>query len=156
MGKNRSCRRIRTERITTKRQNGPRFAQKCTFPRRPRSRIVPTLQGFRKRNSCELAKWRAARFRGRETFGEHAKAGCFTVFPGSNVKLWDINDWLQTEDTMKSNQSKTRYDVVIVGSGHNGLVAAAYLAKAGLSVLILERNDYIGGATASPRHSSRL
>jgi phytoene dehydrogenase-like protein len=52
---------------------------------------------------------------------------------------------------MTSTQLKTRYDVVIVGSGHNGLVAAAYLAKAGLSVLVLERNDYLGGATASQR-----
>ncbi len=52
---------------------------------------------------------------------------------------------------MTSTQLKTRYDVVIVGSGHNGLVAAAYLAKAGLSVLMLERNDYLGGATASQR-----
>ena len=46
---------------------------------------------------------------------------------------------------------KARYDAVIIGSGHNGLVAAAYLAKAGQSVLILEKNDYIGGATASKR-----
>ena len=45
----------------------------------------------------------------------------------------------------------TRYDAVIVGSGHNGLVAAAYLANAGQSVLVLERNDWIGGATASQR-----
>lgn len=50
---------------------------------------------------------------------------------------------------MAPSQVKTRYDIVIVGSGHNGLVAAAYLAKAGLSVLVLERNDYLGGATAS-------
>src|ERR1700742_6388 len=46
---------------------------------------------------------------------------------------------------------KTKYDVVILGAGHNGLVAAAYLARAGLSVLILEKNDYIGGATTSQR-----
>ncbi|HEX3419909.1 MAG TPA: FAD-dependent oxidoreductase, partial [Candidatus Udaeobacter sp.] len=44
---------------------------------------------------------------------------------------------------------KPQYDVVILGAGHNGLVAAAYLARAGLSVLLLEKNDYIGGATTS-------
>ena len=43
------------------------------------------------------------------------------------------------------------YDAVIVGGGHNGLVAAAYLAKAGKSVLLLEKNEYIGGATTSQR-----
>lgn len=42
-------------------------------------------------------------------------------------------------------------DVVIVGGGHNGLVAATYLAKAGKSVVILEANPEIGGATASVR-----
>src|SRR6476469_6687103 len=47
--------------------------------------------------------------------------------------------------------SKTRYDVVILGAGHNGLVAAAYLTRAGLSVLLLEKNDYIGGATTSQK-----
>src|SRR6266566_4660987 len=46
---------------------------------------------------------------------------------------------------------KTRYDVVILGAGHNGLVAASYLARAGLSVLLLEKNDYIGGATTSQK-----
>ena len=37
------------------------------------------------------------------------------------------------------------YDVIAVGSGHHGLIAAAYLAKAGKRVLVLERHDYIGG-----------
>jgi phytoene dehydrogenase-like protein len=46
---------------------------------------------------------------------------------------------------------KPKYDVVILGAGHNGLVAACYLARAGLSVLLLEKNDYIGGATTSQR-----
>src|SRR3954468_15798697 len=46
---------------------------------------------------------------------------------------------------------KRRYDVVILGAGHNGLVAAAYLTRAGLSVLLLEKNDYIGGATTSQK-----
>ncbi|MEI7985617.1 MAG: NAD(P)/FAD-dependent oxidoreductase [Armatimonadota bacterium] len=50
---------------------------------------------------------------------------------------------------MLSEPLQSSYDAVVVGSGHNGLVAAAYLAKAGKSVLVLERNDTLGGATAS-------
>src|SRR5205807_1115711 len=46
---------------------------------------------------------------------------------------------------------KTRYDVVILGAGHNGLVAASYLGRAGLSVLLLEKNNYVGGATTSQK-----
>jgi len=46
---------------------------------------------------------------------------------------------------------KSKYDVVILGAGHNGLVAASYLGRAGLSVLLLEKNDYIGGATTSQK-----
>lgn len=42
-----------------------------------------------------------------------------------------------------------KYDVVIAGAGHNGLVAANYLAKAGKKVLILEAQEQIGGATQS-------
>ena len=41
------------------------------------------------------------------------------------------------------------HDVVIVGGGHNGLTAAAYLAQAGKSVLLLERDDHVGGAAIS-------
>ena len=44
---------------------------------------------------------------------------------------------------------KSRYDVVVVGGGHNGLVAAAYLARAGKSVLVAERSDHVGGAAVS-------
>ena len=45
--------------------------------------------------------------------------------------------------------SSTKYDVVIIGGGHNGLVAATYLARAGKSVRILEANPEIGGASQS-------
>ncbi len=65
----------------------------------------------------------------------------------SNIKkterrltLADCLEWL---NLMK------KYDAIIIGAGHNGLTNAAYLAKAGLDVLVLEKNGYIGGATVS-------
>src|SRR5437762_9759133 len=55
---------------------------------------------------------------------------------------------------------KSQYDVVILGAGHNGLVAASYLGRAGLSVMLIETHDYIGGATTSqklfPDYDARL
>ena len=41
------------------------------------------------------------------------------------------------------------YDAVIVGAGHNGLVTACYLARAGMKVCVVEKNDWIGGAAVS-------
>jgi len=52
---------------------------------------------------------------------------------------------------MSTSTIRSKYDVAILGAGHNGLVAASYLGRAGLSVLLLEKNDYIGGATTSQR-----
>jgi phytoene dehydrogenase-like protein len=45
--------------------------------------------------------------------------------------------------------NKQKYDVAIVGGGHNGLTTACYLAKAGLNVVVVERHNYVGGAAVS-------
>jgi phytoene dehydrogenase-like protein len=45
-----------------------------------------------------------------------------------------------------SDLASRRWDVIVVGGGHNGLTAAAYLASAGRQVLVLERRDHLGGA----------
>ena len=58
---------------------------------------------------------------------------------------------LLTDQPTSAQPIRAQYDAVIVGSGHNGLIAAAYLARAGKSVLVLERNDYLGGATLSAK-----
>ena len=59
---------------------------------------------------------------------------------------------------MKQNHKE--YDAIIVGGGHNGLVAASYLAKAGKAVLLLEAHGELGGATTSvrpfPEYDARL
>src|SRR6266576_1172529 len=74
---------------------------------------------------------------------EHAAYPCPALpFSGCLIEHEHEND-----DSM----IKSAYDVVILGAGHNGLVAASYLGRAGLSVLLLEKNDYIGGATTSQR-----
>ncbi len=58
------------------------------------------------------------------------------------------------------NRSHKVYDAIIVGGGHNGLVAASYLAKAGKVVLLLEAHAELGGATTSvkpfPEYEARL
>lgn len=50
---------------------------------------------------------------------------------------------------MQSLNIRKNYDVVVVGGGHNGLIAACYLAKAGRSVLVLEQQDKVGGTVVS-------
>jgi len=45
--------------------------------------------------------------------------------------------------------STTSFDAIVVGAGHNGLTAAAYLARGGLNVLVLEARDRVGGATVT-------
>src|SRR5262245_63310791 len=45
--------------------------------------------------------------------------------------------------------SNNNYDAIVIGAGHNGLTNAAYLARSGLKVLVVERNPWIGGAAVS-------
>jgi phytoene dehydrogenase-like protein len=47
---------------------------------------------------------------------------------------------------LSAPRKMTRYDAIVIGAGHNGLVAAAYLARAGRRTLVLERRDVVGGA----------
>src|SRR5947209_19973060 len=51
--------------------------------------------------------------------------------------------------TTASNNTSTHYDAIIIGGGHNGLVNAAYLARAGKKVLVLERRHVLGGAAVT-------
>src|SRR3982074_740320 len=48
-----------------------------------------------------------------------------------------------------SAQNATSYDAIIIGAGHNGLTCAAYLARAGLSVKVVERRAVVGGAAVT-------
>src|SRR5438093_1638214 len=56
---------------------------------------------------------------------------------------------LQSRAQTRLMPSSTRYDAIVVGGGHNGLVNAAYLARAGRRVLVLERRPRVGGAAVT-------
>ena len=45
--------------------------------------------------------------------------------------------------------TESHYDTIIIGAGHNGLVAGFYLARAGMKVLLCERRGFVGGACAT-------
>src|ERR1700748_2468736 len=55
-----------------------------------------------------------------------------------------------------SRNASQNSDVVIIGAGHNGLVCAFYLARAGMKVLVLERRDIVGGAAITQEFHPRF
>ena len=52
-------------------------------------------------------------------------------------------------ETMANSSKSAKYDCIIIGGGHNGLIAAAYLAKRGKSVCVLERRPMLGGCSVT-------
>jgi hypothetical protein len=53
--------------------------------------------------------------------------------------------WISAVTIGQTKTTQPVYDAVVIGAGHNGLTAAAYLSRAGLSTLVLERRDIVGG-----------
>ena len=85
---------------------------------------------------------------GLERQGHRTTSGLHCAFPGSRPISRAMNALKKTAHTPVGSVRPDR-DIIIVGGGHNGLVCAAYLAKAGLKVTVLERRDMVGGAAVT-------
>ena len=72
----------------------------------------------------------------------------FSLAPASGDNIVSAN---RINGVLNPSMMRTKYDIAVLGAGHNGLVAACYLALAGKSVVVLERNPEMGGATQSKR-----
>src|SRR6202521_540426 len=70
--------------------------------------------------------------------------------PQKRHSLHDPQDTIVTRGlSTDMSDAKSCYDAAIIGGGHNGLVCAAYLAAAGLKVIVLERRNVVGGAAVT-------
>src|SRR5262249_47104568 len=90
---------------------------------------------------------RRARFAGNAFSGlaQIARVSAAPELPGD----WGTDGQRETEPQPKENVMTDDADAIVVGSGINGLVAAAELARAGWSVILLERNAEVGGFIAA-------